>query len=304
VDEHANDLPDVFVVGAAKSGSTALHQYFRAHPQVFVPGTIKETNYMAFCDGLPRLAGPRDAEVLAGSLTTLSSYRALYAARSAERAAADVSPSYLYYPRAAGKIAESCPQAKIVMVLRNPVEAAFSMYAMMRRDAREPCRTFWQAFEQSSQRQAAGWEWAWDYQGCFRYAKQVARYRDMFPASQLFIRRYEVLRNNPAEFYSDLAKFIGIDLIDLARANRPWNVGPRRREMLAHKRAGRLLLRAADAAGYIAPRSWHDRWQMALNRPALALAPHDRRRLVDYFAADITELASLLEWDANAWLEP
>ncbi len=247
VDEHANDLPDVFVVGAAKSGSTALHQYFRAHPQVFVPGTIKETNYMAFFGGKPRLAGPRDATVLEGSITSLPAYQVLYAQRAGERVAADVSPSYLYYPQAAGKIAELCPSAKIVMVLRNPVEAAFSMYAMMRRDVREPCRSFWRAFEQSSQRMAAGWEWAWDYQGCFRYAKQVARYQERFPNAQLFIRRYEDLKNNPAAFYSDLAEFLGIDVVDLERTNRPWNVGPRRGARCWPKR-----VRGACCCGWLA----------------------------------------------------
>ncbi len=259
---------------------------------------------MAFFDGLPRLAGPRDAEVLEGSITDLAAYRVLFAQRAGERAAADVSPSYLYYPQAAGKIAEMCPRAKIVMVLRNPVEAAFSMYTMMRRDAREPCRSFWKAFEQSGARRAAGWEWAWDYQGCFRYANQVARYQALFPTAQLFIRPYEDLKNTPADFYSDLAKFLGIDAIELERANRAWNVGPRRREMLAHKRAGRLLLWAARAAGYIAPRSWHLRWQAALDRPAYVLSPHDRRRLVEYFAADVLELAALVSWDTSAWLQP
>ncbi|MEX2114401.1 MAG: sulfotransferase [Pirellulales bacterium] len=226
--QQSTTLPDVFVVGAAKSGTTAIHQYFRAHPQVFVPGTIKETNYMAFFDGLPRLAGPRDAQVLEGSITNLAAYRALYAARSCEAAAVDVSPAYLYYPQAPAKIAELCPRAKIVIVLRNPAEAAFSMYAMMRRDRRERCGQFWRAFEQSSLRIAAGWEWAWDYQGCFRYAPQVARYLDRFPASQLFIRRYEELRDTPEQFYGALAQFLEISPIDLRQANRPWNVAPPR----------------------------------------------------------------------------
>ena len=52
-----SDLPDLFVVGAAKSGTTALYHYFKVHPQVFVPASIKETNYMAFYNGLPRWQG-------------------------------------------------------------------------------------------------------------------------------------------------------------------------------------------------------------------------------------------------------
>src|SRR5262245_53726556 len=130
-------LPDVFVVGAAKSGTTALYEYFKSHPQVFVPEAIKETNYMAFSGGLPPLAGPGDKTALAGqSITTLDGYRKLYSSRSEGQLAADVSPAYLYYPHTAAKIAELCPRAKIVIILRNPVQCAFSMYSMMRRDLR------------------------------------------------------------------------------------------------------------------------------------------------------------------------
>ena len=69
-------LPDLFVVGAAKSGTTALFRYFRCHPQVFVPSAIKETNYMAFYNGLPLLAGPGDQTALAGhSISTLTIIR-------------------------------------------------------------------------------------------------------------------------------------------------------------------------------------------------------------------------------------
>ena len=57
-------LPNIFVVGAAKSGTTALYHYFKLHPEVFVP-TVKEVNYMAFFDGLPPLAGPGDRDIVA-----------------------------------------------------------------------------------------------------------------------------------------------------------------------------------------------------------------------------------------------
>ena len=53
-------LPNLFVVGAAKAGTTALYHYFRAHPQIYVSATVKEANYMAYFGGLPDLHGPGD----------------------------------------------------------------------------------------------------------------------------------------------------------------------------------------------------------------------------------------------------
>ncbi len=295
-------LPDVFIVGAAKAGTTSLHQYFRAHPQVFVPAAVKETNFMSFAGGMPRFTGPRDAEVLKSSISDLASYRRLYEARNQERVAVDVSPSYLYYAQAADHIAALCPRAKIVIVLRNPVEAAFSMYAMMRRDAREPFRIFWPAFTQSAARIAAGWEWAWDYQECFRYAGQVARFRNRFAESHLFIRRYEQLRDQPDQFYRDLCGFLDVAPIAGPQFHRRWNSAPRRRDMLAQARAGRWALRAARVAQRWAPVAWTRQLTAALDRPALALEADDRRRLVEYFDADIRALEKALSWDLSAWL--
>src|SRR5262249_13344771 len=71
-------LPNLFVVGPAKTGTTALYYYFKSHPQVYT-APVKETNYMAFCDCVPPLAGPGDREKIGDkSTTTLEDYEALF----------------------------------------------------------------------------------------------------------------------------------------------------------------------------------------------------------------------------------
>ncbi len=140
-------LPNLFVVGAAKAGTTSIYHYFKAHPQIYVSPTVKEANYMAYFNGLPHFTGPGDTTASAGrSVTNLPDYLALYADRTDEPVAADISPCYLHRPQAARKIAELCPRAKIVIVLRNPVESAFSMFSMMQRDGRETCDFFCRGF--------------------------------------------------------------------------------------------------------------------------------------------------------------
>ena len=218
------NLPNLFVVGAAKSGTTALYEYFRKHPQVFVPNTVKEANFMAFHEGLPPLRGPGDLNAVAKkSITQLDDYLQIFSDRRSEPVAADVSPAYLYFPESAFKIKELCPHAKIVMVLRNPVECAFSMYSMLRRDRREPCRSFSDAFRFTDKRLTDGWQWFWDYPGGWKYSDQVETYLNLFPGPQLFIRRYEQLKHRPESFYGELTQFLGICAIDLTTANRPVN---------------------------------------------------------------------------------
>jgi hypothetical protein len=300
--EAASQLPNVFVVGAAKSGTTALYNYFKAHPQIHVPEKVKEANYMAFPDGLPPLNGPGDRWVYTETVTDLEEYLRLYGERSVDLAA-DVSHTYLYYPHAARNIAHACPQAKIVMILRNPAECVLSMYSMMRRYQREPCEKLRDAFRDSPRRVAAGWEWAWDYQNYFLYASQVARYFDLFPESQIFICRYEELKHHPAQFYADLCEFLGVSTIDLAAANRPVNLAPTRREMLRKRKLTRRLLRVAGAIGLLCPPPLKSALRRRfLDCPAYALSTEDRRMLVDHFRHDVLQLGQILSWDLSGWL--
>lgn len=297
-------LPNLFVVGAAKSGTTALYHYLRAHPQIYVPSTIKEPNYMAFFAGLPVLNGPGDrVHGAARSITRLEDYEKLYADWNHAKVAADVSPAYLHRPHAAAKIAELCPRAKIVMLLRNPIEATFSMFSMMHRDRRENCDSFAEAFHRTHERLAAGWEWAWDYQSCFYYSDQVARFLDLFPREQLFIRRYEELKCTPEKFYRDLMEFIGVDNLNSADANRWVNVGAQRSDILRRTRTGKVLLELARAARKVLPQTVLKRLKLdVLHQPAFKLAPKDRRMLADHFRDDIRRLSTLLKWNLDDWI--
>lgn len=292
----------MFVVGAAKSGTTALYAYFKAHPHVFVSPSLKEANYMAFYGGMPPLVGPGDRQCVGGSITTLPDYQRLYAARANERIAADVSPAYLYYPHAAAKIAELAPRAKIVIVLRNPVECVLSMYSMMRRNKREPCKSLLEAFGQSERRLADGWEWAWDYKNCFKFSAQVAGYLTRFPRRQLFVRRYEDLQEQPERFYRDLTAFLGVSMIDLERSNERVNTAPRRIDMMYNNRFGRLACRVGRRVGRIVPARLARALQQKLEATAFTLSPRERRTLVDHFGADILELSRLLDWDLRDWV--
>src|SRR5262245_18779224 len=286
--DRAARLPNLFVVGPAKTGTTALYYYFRSHPQVYT-APVKETNYMAFCDGVPPLAGPGDREKIGDkSTTTPEDYEALYANWRDEPVAVDVSPSYMHYPRAATKIAELCPHAKIVIVLRNPVECSFSMYSMQRRDNREACRTFREAIGRIDERQAAGWDIGWDYLRPYLVSQAVARYMELFPEAQLFIRRYELLKRQPEQFYGELCSFLGIEPIDVERANVKVNAAATRRDVLKQSRGGRSWMRLMKLASDILPRSWRQSFrQRLLDSPRLELSVADRRMLVEYYQVDI-----------------
>jgi hypothetical protein len=254
---------------------------------------------------VPPLAGPRDRESIGDkSTTTLENYAALWVNWRDKPVAVDVSPSYMHYPRAATKIAELCPAAKIVIVLRNPVECSFSMYSMKRRDNLETSLTFREAIERIDDRQAAGWDIGWDYLRSYLVSDAVERYMKLFPASQLFIRRYELLKRQPEQFYGELCAFLEVDPIDVQKANVKVNAAATRRDVLAHTRGGRWLMRLMKLATDVLPRSWRQSFRRRLlDSPGLELSSADRKMLVEYYRADVAKLQKLLSWDLSGWLK-
>ena len=219
------------------------------------PSAIKETNYMAFYNGLPPLAGPGDKIALRwAEHHDVAGISGVVPRPESGSGGGRCQPGvFVLSDTCLSGLRSFARRPKIVMILRNPIDCTFSMYAMMRRDGREPCRTFAEAFAESPARMAAGWEWAWDYQQGFMLADRVAAYLQAFPKQQVFIRRYEELQNHPQRFYRELNSFVGIDDIDLEDANKRENTSPTRGQMLRKKKLGRWMLRTARVAGWLTP---------------------------------------------------
>ena len=108
--------PDFFIAGALKCGTTSLWNYLRAHPAVFMPAN-KEPNY--FCSDLP-------ADLRVG---TLAEYEALFSTAPPHALTGEASVFYLYSKVAIGQIMAHNANAKIIVMLRDPIEAARSMHA-------------------------------------------------------------------------------------------------------------------------------------------------------------------------------
>lgn len=198
-------LPNFFVIGAYKSGTTSLYQYLSQHPQVFVP-RVKEPNFFAFAAD--------DAEdrsrLRAQSVTTLEEYEALYETASHSIAVGDVSPEYMTCHTAARSIRSMVPHAKLIAILRNPVERAYSDYLMYRRDGREQQTSFAEALEKQPERAARG-DPTGSYISTGYYGQQLARYYDLFPAAQIGVFLMEDLQADGPRTLSRIFEFLGVD---------------------------------------------------------------------------------------------
>jgi hypothetical protein len=213
--------PDFFVIGAAKSGTTALHRYLDQHPGITM-SSVKEPNFFAFLDGVPAFGGPAHLErsLLLGdrltrekygfSIVTWSAYERLFAAAAPGAITGECSVSYMYYPEAAHRIKRYAPRAKFVAILRHPVDRAYSKYLQFRRDGVEPLVRFEDAIAAEPERIRQRWSPTWFYLDRGYYHRQLSTYVDLFGRERLQVTLYEDFARDPQRVLDGLFAFLGL----------------------------------------------------------------------------------------------
>ena len=204
-------LPNFIILGAAKAGTTALYHYLRQHPEIGM-SRIKETNYLALKGHPLDFQGPGDADYIKRfSVTTADGYRDQFLDCGGKKAVGEASPLYLYHPDAPAAIRATVPEARLIAILRNPVDRAFSAFLHLVRDGRETTRDFAEALRLEPERIAAHWEHIWHYVGMGRYAEQLERYYAMFPREQIKVIVYRDFRTDPVGVMRDIYRFLDVD---------------------------------------------------------------------------------------------
>ena len=140
-------LPDFLLVGAPKAGTTALHGALAEHPELFL-SPVKEPKYYLCGDSPPpAYRGPGDAHSNREWIWQRQRYLDLFADAGDEQAAGESTPFYLYHRDARRRIAADLPRAKLVAVLRDPVDRAYSNWMHLWADGLEPCADVVEACE-------------------------------------------------------------------------------------------------------------------------------------------------------------
>ncbi|MGH2994751.1 MAG: sulfotransferase family protein [Gaiellaceae bacterium] len=285
-------LPDFLVIGAYKSGTTALHAALRRHPQVFVPER-KGPSFFAF-DGAPAT----DRPLPPGTVRRLEDYERLFEGANEKLVAGEVSPEYLANPWSCGRISERVPEAKLVAILRNPVERAYSDFLMYVRDGLEHAG-FGQALDEQVERRRAGSATGYYVETGF-YGHQLRPYFDAFPRDRIHVILFEDFAADPKGELGRLFAFLGVDPALARPSERAVNVSgvPRNAAVGAVIRAGRRLAPVLPAAVRGPAKAVLAR---GLDRPSLL--PDERRRLVEAYREDVAELERLLGRSLARWLE-
>ena len=295
--------PEFLLIGAARSGTSAIANFLSQHPKIRFTHP-KETHFFAFANRSVHFSGPGD-DVLINSVSITSpvEFQKSLGPRKEGVARGEGSVSTLYYhEQSIDHIRMYAPDAKLIAILRHPVERAFSSFQYMRSKGLEPLEDFELALKEEASRIEVGWHHIWHYKKMGIYSESVRHFVDTFPPENLLFLFYDDFAENAAEVTREVFRFIGVDdsfqvqtAIQVNRSGVPRNrvLGVLISRLIRARRFRETLKR-------ILP------WQVRelLRNAALSesqLPAEVRSRLQSYYAEDVAALADVLGSVPSQW---
>ena len=302
-------LPDFLVIGAPKAGSTAVHAALERHPQLFL-STPKEPKYFLTPDERPRRSahrGPGDAHSAQEWVWRREHYEKLFEQAPPGALRGESTPFYLWDKAAHLRIRNTVPHAKLIAIVRDPVDRAYSNWTHLRSDGLEPEADFGTACRREPERIAAGFAPFWRYLDLGRYGEQLAHLFEVFPSEQVHVLRYRELIDEPERTLDSIFAFLGVAQGVVTKIP-PSNLSGWAGDGALNAGLRRAIRAGALLGSYLPPELWRHgqrplvaalRRQRA-HRPSLPV--EHRRELVDHFREDIGVLETLLGRSFQDWL--
>ena len=297
-------LPNFLIIGAAKSGTSALFAAMRQHPQVFAC-PLKEPRFFAFEDEMPRFGGPPFNDYMQyPTISRLADYQALFAAAGDAKARGEASTVYTYFPgdKPAERIRHYLPDVRLFVLLRQPAERAYSNFVHAVSSGWEPLADFAAAWADEPRRIRENWSYFLRYRQNSDYLTQLRRYYARFDRRQIRVYLYEDLCADPLALVQDVFRFLEIDDSFVPDLSGRYNVS-----RLPHNcHLNRLVNRSQFAAPLRRlPRPLYRVIVGGINRLNLyrpAFPAEMRLQLTAAFRPDILRLQDLIGRDLSGWL--
>jgi len=213
-------LPNFIVIGAPKSGTTSLFYYLKQHPDIYLPAR-KELHYFSYDFIRLNCKGPGDEYVLSALCSNWEEYRSHYVSAKKQHAVGDVSPSYLYYS-VHDEIKRKLGAVKIIVMLRNPIEKAYSQYMHMVRDQLET-QSFYDALMAEKERKVAGWRDFWLYAESSLYTEKLKGYIDEFGEDSVKVILFDEFSQSADTVMKEIFSFLEVDPDFVCDTSRSFN---------------------------------------------------------------------------------
>jgi hypothetical protein len=301
-------LPTFFIAGAPKAGTTALHAALATHPGLYL-SPVKEPKYY-LTDGRPpdraRQRGPGDAHSAQEWIWQRGRYLALFEEAPPGIPRGESTPFYLYDREAHARIAADVPGARIVVVVRDPVDRAVSNWVHLRSDGLEPEADFLAAVRAEEQRIGDGWTPFWHYRGLGRYGAQLRDLLRHVPREQVLLLRYRQLVDTPQQTLDRVCAFLGV-AEGQAHAVPPENVKPYVADGVGYRALARAARTGAALGAFAPPQVWRTASRPLLTAlhagrsPRLALPVEVRREVLEPLLEDIGLLEEVTGESFDDW---
>lgn len=295
-------LPNFLVIGAAKSGTTSLHYLLGQHPQVFMCPEKEIGFFWAYGENVV-LKGPGSEKLRHRLVDDLGRYQNFFKAVTNQTAIGESSVRYLTSPHAPHTIHRFIPQARLVAILRQPAERAYSAFLHNLRDGLEPCKDFTTAIAQERDGLRDDWMFCRYLKQGF-YAECLSRYLQVFPDGQMFIALFDDLLQNAQGLVAKLFLYLGVDDSFAVDASKPANVSGVIRNpflRLIWTRSNRLR---ATLRPWIDPRVRHSTFEWLIRDLYKPVYPPEiRAELTKFYRQDILQLQDILGRDLSHWMD-
>jgi hypothetical protein len=276
-------LPNFLVIGVPKGGTGSLHDYFRQHPEIFMPAK-KDPRWFCFDNQRNKLRFP---------VRSLEAYEALFAEAKGEKAIGESTALYFWSAIAPQKVRDTIPDTKLIVSLREPVQRAFSFYHMnLRTEGRNEGLSFLEALQVDPLMQRT-------------YHAGLSAWLAHFDRSQIEVILFEDLAKDTLRTVQSLFAFLGVDpgfVPDLKISN-PGGVP---RSKWFHRLMTNDHLRTWSRT-YL-PRSWvyaaKDLRSLNLDKSKMQMTEEERAGAYAFFRDDILRTQDLAGVDLSRWLRP
>ena len=290
-------LPNFLIIGVQKAGTTSIYNYLQEHPQVFM-SKVKETNFLEKdWENLPPEQQNKNG------IVTVEKYAELFRDVKNEKAIGEASPNYLFhYESSAARIKKYVPEAKLIVVLRNPVERAYSDHLMHLRDA-IGYRSLSEQIKHSSHK-------SFILRKGFYYLP-LKHYFEQFGREQIQVFFYEDLCNNPHSFMQEMYKFLEVDAKFTPNTTKKAQVA----KVPKNKTINNLLQRknmlrntVAKIMKTVVPLETRQKLRDRLiefnshAKQEVPLSKKERQQLIELYREDILNLQDLVGRDLSSWL--
>ena len=207
--------PNLFIVGKQKAGTTALHQFLSKHPDIFM-SEPKEP--MFFCTDMHKESDVWYKKANHFPYRTESQFMSLFSSWKDQKVAGESTTQYLDSKDAAENIHRFNPDAKIVIMLREPVDYLYSLHGQYLYEMEEDIDDFKMALEAEDDRRQGKRvpprikcpSWLW-YSETVKYAEQIKRYIDVFPRENVKIILFDDFQKDNKQVYLDVVRFLDVD---------------------------------------------------------------------------------------------